>query len=69
MTRRTQVSYGSIERFYDTDHGITRLVKKRYVIATEGTVDCYTKRGSWDYVPYDWPETDAASRLDERRHG
>lgn len=58
---RTTVSYGGIERFYDTDRATPRLVKKRFVIVTEGDVTAFTKRGSWDYVPAEWPERDAAS--------
>lgn len=61
-TSRTSVSYGGIERFYDTDRGTTCLVKKRFVVVTEGDVANYTKRGSWDYVPADRSEADATVR-------
>jgi hypothetical protein len=56
---RTHISYGGIEEFYDLDRGTYRLVKKRYVIVTEGTIDNYTKRGWWDYVPANAPQWDA----------
>lgn len=60
-TRRISVSYGGLERIYDLGRGTTQVVKKRYVVVTEGDLDTgYTKRGSWSYVPAETPEEDAA---------
>jgi len=63
LSARTSIHYGGIEEFYDLDHRTYRLVKKRYVIITEGTIDNYTKHGWWDYVPAGQSEADATDKL------
>lgn len=51
-----RLSYGSPERFYDTNSGTTKLVCKRYETWRD---ESGKKWGRWDYVPWPPPVTGA----------